>query len=230
VEGGNTLHTFPNKDDGFLMSHVIAGDRLYCNWCLKFRPESDFSMQARAQARAGDDRAACQPCVDRLYYSAIGRSEMDSYLAEDKNRRLDKYRIPDQEDRKASRGRWGRAMQSSELILKIARIAPSVFPMDGRIEGDISLIRRRPSGYVDYIAYTNSGLLPEYSIVVVNEDNLPLHELRGWRTVLLRLIKAGVVTEEQVNKEFGLPSDGEISRFWREELKRFRDQQFNRAA
>lgn len=70
---------------------------------------------------------------------------------------------------------------------------------------------------------------PEYSIMRFNERNIPTNErYRGWRTALLVLIIADVITEEQVNAAFG-PAIGIAGVTYRRRLKAFRQVKMQRA-
>jgi hypothetical protein len=60
--------------------------------------------------------------------------------------------------------------------------------------------------------------LPEFSSVINDKDGIPKREVRGWRTVLLRLILTGAVTYRQVKAEFGVPL-GERGKLWREQMQ-----------
>jgi hypothetical protein len=60
---------------------------------------------------------------------------------------------------------------------------------------------------------------PEYSIMRFNHYNVPTNErYRGWRTALLALIVAGVLTENEADRAFG-PAVGEASIFYRQQLQ-----------
>jgi hypothetical protein len=60
---------------------------------------------------------------------------------------------------------------------------------------------------------------PEYSIMRFNEYDVPLEErFRGWRTTLLVLIVAQVITEKEAEQAFG-PAIGPASEFYREQLQ-----------
>jgi hypothetical protein len=49
--------------------------------------------------------------------------------------------------------------------------------------------------------------MPEFSIIEYGPQDQPIKETkRGWRTVLLRLIRADIITERQVNEKFGYAS------------------------
>lgn len=65
--------------------------------------------------------------------------------------------------------------------------------------------------------------LPEWGSVTVDNAGLAVHEVekehnRGWRTVLITLIKKGILDYKAVLTEFGNPSYDQRSRFWHEEL------------
>ena len=205
------------------MSNVVSLDRTYCNICQTLKPSSAFSSQARAQALAGDENAACLPCVNRLYDSRLARDEVEPYLKQDMAVRNKPYELSGQEERKDSPARWGHVLHSSELLLRLQRIIPNLHVKDGRIGNDVSLFQVI-GDEIKYLVWTHQGNLPEYSIVVTNWQNRPIREIRGWRTVLLRLIKAGVITEEQALKHFGSPTNGEAARFYLQELAWHRNQ------
>jgi hypothetical protein len=205
------------------MSNVVSLDRTYCNICQTLKPSSDFSSQARAQALAGDENAACLPCVNHLYDSRLARDEVEPYLKQDMAVRNKPYELSGQEERKDSPARWGHVLHSSELLLRLQRIIPNLHVKDGRIGNDVSLFQVI-GDEIKYLVWTHQGNLPEYSIVVTNWQNRPVREIRGWRTVLLRLIKAGVITEEQAVKQFGSPTNGEAARFYLQELAWHRNQ------
>lgn len=60
---------------------------------------------------------------------------------------------------------------------------------------------------------------PEWSIMRFNERGVATKEkYRGWRTAMLVLITAGVVTEEEVDSAFGPPT-GEAATWYRQQLQ-----------
>jgi hypothetical protein len=66
---------------------------------------------------------------------------------------------------------------------------------------------------------------PEWSVMRFNEWNVPTTEkYRGWRTAMLHLILAGVLTEEEVDRAFGPPVDNDASWFYRRSLEDYRKQ------
>lgn len=84
-----------------------------------------------------------------------------------------------------------------------------------------------PKDIVDwqYVCAVQVGYMHEYSTVWIDKHGLPLNEKwRGWRTVLLRLILKGFITEVQANQVFG-ESSGPSARRYREQLYGFRNRQ-----
>ena len=63
--------------------------------------------------------------------------------------------------------------------------------------------------------------LPEFSSVLTDKDGIAKREVRGWRTVLLRLILTGTVTYDQVKREFGEPL-GQRGKAWMQQLREHR--------
>jgi len=63
---------------------------------------------------------------------------------------------------------------------------------------------------------------PEYSVMRFNTYNVPTTEkYRGWRTALLTLILADVITEREADQAFG-PAEGEAAHFYRQQAKGIR--------
>jgi hypothetical protein len=74
-----------------------------------------------------------------------------------------------------------------------------------------------------YVCACQVGFMHEYSTVYVDKRGLPLNEKwRGWRTVVLRLILKGFITEQQADQVFGLAT-GPAARRYREQLFEFRN-------
>ena len=200
------------------MAHGLlgTGERCFCNKCSNWKPELDFSLVGRAQHKRGDENAMCLECVDKLYRNRLGKSEVNAWIKEDRERMLARTLNPDFEEMTGEK-RIGKAMHSSELITKLTRIVPNLVAAPGNVGDDISFVRIY-GDQIDFICYTNQGWLPEFSQVEFNADRQPIHERRGWRTVLIRFIKFGLLTEAQAEKEFGKPSSPQQARFWERQL------------
>lgn len=64
---------------------------------------------------------------------------------------------------------------------------------------------------------------PEWSLLRFDEFDVPVGErFRGWRTAMLALILAGVLTEDEVNRAFGPVPLGPVSLLYRERLFHYR--------
>lgn len=133
-----------------------------------------------------------------------------------------KMRIPDQdilENREAALG-W--PMQPSEFIRRIEKLNSAIKIQTGGVRGAVAV---RAPQLVDgkmelkYISgfYVDQPL-PEFSCVVLDDKGLPFREVRGWRTVLLGLVKAKVLTIEQVDLTFGKPNGGRAI-LWQKQTK-----------
>lgn len=74
-----------------------------------------------------------------------------------------------------------------------------------------------------YVCFVQVPLMQEYEEIFIDEHNLPAGiKRRGWRTVLLRLIDKGLLTEEKAHEVFGRPAESPISRRYLATLKEFR--------
>lgn len=60
--------------------------------------------------------------------------------------------------------------------------------------------------------------LAEFDYAINDKWGVPVRTVRGWRTVLLRLIHMGIVTYAQVKAEFGEP-EGQRSVLWMEQMQ-----------
>jgi hypothetical protein len=70
---------------------------------------------------------------------------------------------------------------------------------------------------------------PEWSVMRFNPHGVATKEkFRGWRTAMLVLIYAGVVTEEEVDRAFGRPS-GDAGDFYRQMMKSYRQIKIGRS-
>jgi len=143
-----------------------------------------------------------------------------------------RQRHEDQEEFHKEHERVGRRMHTSVLLLKLQKLVPSLFIKPGGIEGDLALYQTAETpqakwggknyNYLGFISYGDLTEFSQYEFdnkmdIVIRESN------RGWRTVLLRFIKAGLLTEEQCDREFGHPS-GRASLVWYKKLWQYRNE------
>ncbi len=150
-------------------------------------------------------------------WNTRSRAEALAEKREDTDRRLQNNRLPDQAEFTARERRLGRVLHSSEVLRRLRRLGLRLYLTDG-LPGQAGLYIVR-NGELEFLGGMPLGWLPEYSIAHVNARNLPVREERGWRTLLVRLLKKRVVTERQLLQAFGLPSNGETASWYRRHLK-----------
>jgi hypothetical protein len=136
---------------------------------------------------------------------------------------LGQHRLPDQENFKDATRQMGRAMHSSQLILKVKKLNPKLVCED-------SINCRGNAGFYFYDqvgakqatgASFKKGIMPEFSIIETDRADLPVRVQYGWREVLLRLVRAKQLTLSQVLRVFG-DSHAAQSTAWRRNVQKFR--------
>jgi hypothetical protein len=125
-------------------------------------------------------------------------------------------------------------MHSSEFLYRLRTLIGTnkLFFTDGNFLGDIAVYQvsgvPRPDfdgvpPTFKYMWYIPIGWMPEFSVYEFDERWIPVREpIRGWRTPLLRLIKNGLLTESEVDWEFG-PALGEASTVYKRDLYKYRN-------
>lgn len=73
-----------------------------------------------------------------------------------------------------------------------------------------------------YIGGFERHPMPEYAHVSVDSSGLPLREYRGWRSILISLIKERVITYGSAVAHFGNPEGDSRSGRWFEQLQKHR--------
>ena len=138
--------------------------------------------------------------------------EATKQAREDNMNAVRKYRFTHQEDYVD----WvpGRILWLGDFLSMLQQIRPDAFYAEYAIQG------RRGIGFIingkpEYSGVSiGNGNCPEWSQLRVDARGLPLSEkYRGWRTVLLALIKRDIITVEQCDAVFGKPT-GPRSRPW----------------
>lgn len=141
-----------------------------------------------------------------------------------------KQRWENQEDYENDAARVGKPLHHTDLLSKLKKLVPSLYITEGRIIGDLAVFQTYPCPQPDlnghdfrYLFYIPTGILPEFSQYEFDARDIPVRESkRGWRTVLLRLIKLGLLTEERCDQEFGA-ARGEASTVWFRQLHALRN-------
>jgi len=117
-------------------------------------------------------------------------------------------------------------MHHSDFLNVVKRLVPDLYIVPGNLPGDLAVFRTYPGPQTrlegrdfEYLFYCPTGLLPEYSQYEFDtvRDVAIKEKRRGWRTVLLRLILNGLLSEDTCNKVFG-PAKGPASSVWHRRL------------
>lgn len=132
--------------------------------------------------------------------------------------------------------RTGRIMDFSLFLQKLLHVYPNLYVTPGAVTingviADISLFatsgvaKSEWKGQTSkYMGYLTIGPMPEYTEYEFDSrDVLQRATTIGWRDVLLRFIKNGILTEEQCNQEFGPPSGFADSTYWYKKLHQYRN-------
>lgn len=205
---------------------LLGKECLTCGGVLRykfFRKDSSYKDGRRDQ---------CLSC------ESVPRMSLDEHTHRLKEKNFSseavkKQRWEHQDDYKNEAARYGRQMTGIEFLTKLKTLVPELYWQNGRIEGDLAvyLTYPFPQPHLDnrdfeYLWYVPRGLMPEFSIYQFDttRDILQCEKQRGWRTPLLRCIKAGMITEEQADNVFGKPTDGEGSVVYRRKLWEHRNQ------
>lgn len=137
-----------------------------------------------------------------------------------------KQRHEDQEEFRLLEARRGRTLHASDLILKIHKLVPSLFITEGGIVNHLAmyLVADEPQSKwggknFKYFGGLEYAVLPEYDVWSFDEkiDVGIRVEETGWRNILLRFIREGLITEDQCHKSFGRPS-GRGADTWNKKL------------
>lgn len=145
-----------------------------------------------------------------------------------------RQRHPDQES--FHEDREGEVMSFSLFLQKLHHVYPNLYATPGAVtvngvQVDISLFATSGSARSEwnnqtakYMGYITVGTMPEYTEYEFDSRDVLQRAIRiGWRDVLLRFIKNNILTEAQVNKEFGRPSGLANSTYWYKKLHQYRN-------
>lgn len=199
-----------------------------CIGCLRILPYAFFDRDSSYRDGRKD---LCTNCASA---PRLSTDEHTARLRENNNNSeaVKRQRWEHQDDYRDDAARIGRVRPSGEFLATIKQLVPALYLTDGRIFGDVAIFRIHPHPLerlggrdFEYLFYCPTGLLTEYSLYEFDTArDIPIREkLRGWRTVLLRLIKSGLLSEEQCDREFG-PAIGPASQVWYRRLWEYRNQ------
>lgn len=123
-------------------------------------------------------------------------------------RQLDANRLPDQEQLADVKSRMGTPMTHETMISKVRKM------LNYRVWAEDSI--NYPGGMNFYMTHMGQkiclntpflkGIMPEYTILHLDDRGLPGKRTVGWREVLARLIRTGHTTVQQCEEHFGEPT------------------------
>lgn len=148
-------------------------------------------------------------------------------------------RWEDQEYFKDYPSRVGKPMHHVEFFDKLKKITgDKIYYEQGNFESDLAIYQMygTPQPQLDgrqfeYLFYATKGTMPEYDLVEFDEvRDVPKKPLmRGWRTLLLSLIRRGTITEDEAHRVFG-KSVGNGGYIYRRDLYRWRNRRSSASA
>jgi hypothetical protein len=163
---------------------------------------------------------------------AIAREREDLLELAGKAKIWGQTELEDHERSAGPRLSWG------ELIRRIRDCNSSIQVLDSQGGSDVAIYVRkkrneydeqerdwtRPEFFWDhkYVTGMPKSDLPEYAHVTLDTSGLPLREIRGWRSVLIALVKTRAITYEQAIEKFGDPTFDRRSGRWFEQLREYR--------
>jgi hypothetical protein len=223
------LHTIEDPTNQIDRLVVESPDLLghECDSCLRILSFKHFRKDS---SRKDGHCGQCMECESQPLMS------LNEHMARLKERNFNsegtkRQRWDDQEELKDDESRRGRPMRHSDFFAVLQKLVPNLYVTDGRIQGHLAVFRTYPSPQLrlegrdfEYLFYCPTGILPEFSQYQFDEKmDVPIRESqRGWRTVLLRLIKAGLLSEETCEKVFGRATECVASNRWFRELQKHR--------
>lgn len=127
----------------------------------------------------------------------------------------------------------GPRLHYSEIIRRLRTINPSLKFLDGT-PGNVAVYAPKRRNEYDseerdiskpeffwhhrYVGGFPLEWLPEYAHVTLDTSGLPVREVRGWRSVLLSLIKAKAISVTTADEFFGDPGHDRRAGRWREQI------------
>lgn len=151
-----------------------------------------------------------------------------------------KKRLPGQDELEDPSRALGPRMQFTEVISKLKRLIPGLTVMDGS-PGNVALyfpLNRKELEdvqrgwqndkpifflYNKYVGGFPKTELQEYSTVDIDNAMLATKEHRGWRSVLITLIKQGVISYQAAVNEFGDVGTDKRGWRWLEQTQKWRN-------
>lgn len=207
-----------------------ASPEIYGKECAGCRAALDFIHYRRDSSMRDGHAALCYDCEAEPKLSTgehVARLEELNFNSEGTRAQ----RWAHQDELVNSEARVGRPMRHNDLFTVLHRLVPNLYVTPGRINGHLAVYQTAACPQPQwqdrdfrYLFYCPEGTLPEFSQYEFDEklDIAKRESMRGWRTILLRLIRIGLLSEDVCNKVFGRP-EGPSSTRWHRELWQYRN-------
>ena len=109
----------------------------------------------------------------------------------------------------------GRMLTSRQFLRMLRQINPA-FEYNDYVAVGLRGLNLVINGELTYLTSVQDGMMLEWSQLREDDHGVGTNEkYRGWRTVLMNLIQADIVTEEQVHLVFGKPAGPRADRWFR---------------
>jgi len=142
--------------------------------------------------------------VETNHGSMVYDSPDDMLKAMQQESKAAEVRYPDQEAFENVEQQTGKALWSYMLVRQVTKLNRSLFVEDSLlVPGCAAFYTIRDKKKVPTGASFRKGLIPEHTIFKRNSDFDSTNITYGWRTVVMRLVKAGYLTYSQMVRTWG---------------------------
>ncbi len=131
------------------------------------------------------------------------------------------YQIEDQQDLTNELARKVNPMSTDEFLAKLRAAGIKCFTVYNGMPSTVGLwcIPPKQVQRARYACFMQTPAMYEWSVLRLDRHNIPVGEkFRGWRTVLMELMKKEILTEYQAHKIFGHPSGNKTFRRYQRSL------------
>lgn len=192
-----------------------------------------------------------QPDINELGDKRLDPKESVAQKREECLSMAAKKRIYKQDELEDAQRALGPRIHSGEMVRKLRKLIPGLKFLDGS-PGNIALYAPRHRGEIEaryyewyqeqeeaasrgrkrqdffflfhkYVGGFPKGELQEYTTIDIDNANLGTKEHRSWRTVLIALVRQGLVSYESVVKEFGDVGTDRRGWRWKDTLRKWRN-------
>lgn len=146
---------------------------------------------------------------------AYKRDYLHALYAESEGKRLDAVKPDAGRDTTDKEAQRGIELESSRIIGRLRKLNPNLWFEQSNADATkmgIYYLDPLAEGGRRFLCGFETGISPEFSVRLVDENGNFKSEKRGWRTVLSKLIRKGFISEVGAFALFGPPSRD--SEFW----------------